>query len=78
MGKKCYVGLNRDLISFVLAYFAYLRWAVTVSHGRGDAAAAGTAALAPGGPWSPASIHALRPRPKRHTLALIAPLIHTQ
>lgn len=48
--------------------------AVTVAHRRGHAAAARPAALAPGGPGPPGSVHALRPRPEGHTLPLVAPL----
>ncbi len=61
-------------VQLAVAYFAYLRWAVTVPHGGGYTAPTGPAALPPHGPGSPASVHTLRPGTKRHTLPLVAPL----
>ncbi len=61
-------------VQLAVAYFAYLRWAVTVPHGGGYTAPTGPAALPPHGPGSPASVHTLRPGTKCHTLPLVAPL----
>lgn len=61
-------------VQLAVAYFAYLRWAVTVPHGGGHTAPTGPAALPPHGPGSPASVHTLRPGTERHTLPLVAPL----
>lgn len=61
-------------VQLAVAYFAYLRWAVTVPHGGGYTAPTGPAALPPNGPWPPASIHTLRPGTKRNTFPLVAPL----
>ena len=57
-----------------VAYFAYLRWAVTVSHRRRHSAPAGSAALPPRGPRAPVSVQVLREGTEHHTLALVAPL----
>ena len=57
-----------------MAYFAYLRWAVTESHGGGDPPTTRPTALPPHGPGAPASVHALGPRPERHAVPLVAPL----
>lgn len=68
---------RRDLdvcVRLAVAYFAYLRWAVTVPHGGGYTAPTGPAALPPHGPGPPASVLALRPGTERHALALVAPL----
>lgn len=61
-------------VQLAVAYFAYLRWAVTVPHGGGYTAPTGPAALPPHGPGPPASVHTLRPGTERHTLPLVAPL----
>lgn len=61
-------------VQLAVAYFAYLRWAVTVPHGGGYTAPTGPAALPPHRPWTPASVRALRPGTERHALPLIAPL----
>lgn len=68
---------RRDLdacVQLAVAYFAYLRWAVTVPHGGGHSTPTGPAALAPHGPGSPAAVHTLGPGAERHTLSLVAPL----
>lgn len=72
--------LRQDLdvcVQLVVAYFAYLRWAVTVPHGGGHSAPAGPAALPPHGPRPPLSVQALREGTERHTLPLVAPLAKT-
>lgn len=61
-------------VQLAVAYFAYLRWAVTVPRRGGHTAPTGPAALPPRGPRPPASIHALRPGTERHALPLVAPL----
>jgi len=61
-------------VQLAVAYFAYLRWAVTVPHGGGYTAPTGPAALPPHGPRPPASVHTLRPGAERNTLPLVAPL----
>lgn len=61
-------------VQLAVAYFAYLRWAVTVPHGGGYTAPTGPAALPPCRPGPPASVHTLRPGTKRDALPLIAPL----
>lgn len=61
-------------VQFAVAYFAYLRWAVTVPHGGGHTAPAGPAALPPHRPRPPVAVQALREGPERHTLPLVAPL----
>lgn len=61
-------------VQLAVAYFAYLRWAVTVPHGGRYAAPTGPAALPPQGPGPPASVHALRPGTERSTFPLVAPL----
>lgn len=72
--------LRQDLdvcVQLAVAYFAYLRWAVTVPHGGGHSTPAGPAALPPRGPRSPVSVQALREGTERHTLPLVAPLAKT-
>lgn len=64
-------------VQLAVAYFAYLRWAVTVPHGGGHSAPAGPAALPPGGPGPPVSVQALREGAERHALPLVAPLAKT-
>lgn len=61
-------------VQLAVAYFAYLRWAVTVPHGGGHTAPAGPAALPPHRPRPPLSVQALREGPERHALPLVAPL----
>lgn len=61
-------------VQLAVAYFAYLRWAVTVPHGGGYTAPTGPAALPPHGPGPPASVHTLRPGTERNALPLVAPL----
>ena len=61
-------------VQLAVAYFAYLRWAVTVPHGGGYTAPTGPAALPPYRPGPPASVHTLRPGTERYTLPLVAPL----
>lgn len=61
-------------VQLAVAYFAYLRWAVTVPHGGGHSAPAGPAALPPRGPGAPVSVQALGEGPVRHALPLVAPL----
>lgn len=61
-------------VQLAVAYFAYLRWAVTVPHGGGYTAPTGPAALPPRRPGPPASVHTLRPGTERNTLPLVAPL----
>lgn len=61
-------------VQFAVAYFAYLRWAVTVPHGGGHTAPAGPAALPPHGPRPPVAVQALREGPELHALPLVAPL----
>lgn len=68
---------RRDLdacVQLAVAYFAYLRWAVTVPHGGGHSAPTGPAALAPHGPGPPAAVHTLGPGAERYALSLVAPL----
>lgn len=43
-------------------------------HGGGYTSPTGPAALPPHGPGPPASVHTLRPGPKRHAFPLVAPL----
>lgn len=62
-------------VQLAVAYFAYLRWAVTVPHGGGYTAPTGPAALPPRGPGPPASVHTLRPGTEGDALPLIAPLV---
>lgn len=72
--------LRQDLhvcVPLALAYFAYLRWAVTVPHGGRHSAPAGPAALPPRGPRPPVSVQALREGAERHTFPLVAPLART-
>lgn len=61
-------------VQLAVAYFAYLRWAVTVPHGGGHTSPTGPAALPPHRPGPPASVHTLRPGPERDTFPLVAPL----
>lgn len=65
-------------VQLAVAYFAYLRWAVTVPHGGGHSAPAGPAALPPRGPRPPVSVQALGEGSERHTLPLVAPLAKKQ
>lgn len=61
-------------VQLAVAYFAYLRWAVTVPGGGGYTAPTGPAALPPHGPWPPSSILTLRPGAERNTVPLVTPL----
>lgn len=61
-------------VQLAVAYFAYLRWAVTVPHGGRHTAPTGPAALPPHRPGPPSSVQTLRPGAKGDALPLIAPL----